>query len=441
MALSAATVWEVRPTVGSDNNGGGFVTGASGTDYSQQTSPQYALTGIASSGAGSTVLYASAAANMVGNIAQVISGTNFTTGFFQITSVSVGVSITFDRSVCTGVGASGVINIGGALATIGAAALVAGNTIYVKASGSLTVSATLTLNITSGGTSTAGILSFIGYTSTRGDGGQFTWTTTTNSVSLITITGGQNYYFQNINFTTSAGTVSSAVNVPNADGHIPNCTFRNCVFTGFTSSVSCPNTGNGNGLRPLIMQYCEIKNCTSDGILSQDGGIYLDCYIHGNSGNGVNLPGGSGNQGITSVFVRCVFYNNTTAGLSVNSEWMGIIILNCVFHSNTGDGLKFTGVAAAGTNAYLQNNIFTSNGGYGINYNVTSSYGKSWNEQYNAFYNNTSGAFNGNGLSLDASDITLTGVPFTNPSGGDFSLNSTAGAGAACKAAGFNNIP
>ena len=36
MALPAATVWEVRPTAGSDTNGGGFVAGASGTDYSQQ---------------------------------------------------------------------------------------------------------------------------------------------------------------------------------------------------------------------------------------------------------------------------------------------------------------------------------------------------------------------------------------------------------------------
>ena len=179
MALSAATVWEVRPTVGSDNNGGGFVTGASGTDYSQQTSPQYALTGIASAGAGATVLYASAAANMVGNIAQVISGTNFTTGFFQITSVSVGVSITLDRSVCTGVGASGVINIGGAMATIAAinSIYIGGNIIYVKASGNLTVAAALIL-VTSN-------LTFIGYTTTRTDNGQVTWTTSTNSIQLI----------------------------------------------------------------------------------------------------------------------------------------------------------------------------------------------------------------------------------------------------------------
>ena len=92
MAQPATTVWEVRPTVGSDSNGGGFVPGASGTDWSQQNSPQYALTGIASSGSGNTVLSALAAADMVGNIAQCTGGTNFNTGLFEVTSVSVGVS-------------------------------------------------------------------------------------------------------------------------------------------------------------------------------------------------------------------------------------------------------------------------------------------------------------------------------------------------------------
>src|SRR5271155_31095 len=119
MAFPTGVVWEVRTATGSDNNGGGWVPGASGTDYSQQTSPQYALTGVASAGSGNTVLSSSAAAAMVGNIAQCVSGTNYNTGFFEVVSVSVGVSITFSinaagNSICTGVGASGVINIGGA---------------------------------------------------------------------------------------------------------------------------------------------------------------------------------------------------------------------------------------------------------------------------------------------------------------------------------------
>ncbi len=33
-AISINTAWEVRPTVGASTNGGGFVTGATGTDMS-----------------------------------------------------------------------------------------------------------------------------------------------------------------------------------------------------------------------------------------------------------------------------------------------------------------------------------------------------------------------------------------------------------------------
>src|SRR6266478_1607884 len=116
MPVSVNAVFEVRPGSGNANNGAFFTTGASGTDFSQQNSPQYALTGIASSGSGNTVLSAAAAADMVGNGCQVISGTNFNTGFFAVISVVVGVSITFgtnisSQSICSGAGVSGVLNI------------------------------------------------------------------------------------------------------------------------------------------------------------------------------------------------------------------------------------------------------------------------------------------------------------------------------------------
>ncbi len=81
MALAATIVWEVR-SGGSDTlNGGGFKTGASGTDYSQQNSAQYTLTNATTSGADVTIAHSSASTDMVGNICQITAGTNFTTGF------------------------------------------------------------------------------------------------------------------------------------------------------------------------------------------------------------------------------------------------------------------------------------------------------------------------------------------------------------------------
>lgn len=48
MALPAATVWEVRTTGSDAACSGGFVAGASGTDYSQQNAAQYSASDLAS---------------------------------------------------------------------------------------------------------------------------------------------------------------------------------------------------------------------------------------------------------------------------------------------------------------------------------------------------------------------------------------------------------
>ena len=54
---------------------------------------------------------------------------------------------------------------------------------------------------------------------------------------------------------------------------------------------------------------------------------------------------------------------------------------------------------------------------------------------YNFFGSNTSGARNN--APTDATDVALTANPFTDPSNNDFSLNSTAGGGAAAKGLGY----
>jgi hypothetical protein len=123
--ISSGTVWEIRTAAGAANtNGGGFnstTAAGTGVDWSQQAAPQYAITTATSAGAGNVLLTASAAADMKGNIARMVSGTNLTTAapWFEITDVSPGVSITFGTnkagaSVATGVVSNGTFNIGGA---------------------------------------------------------------------------------------------------------------------------------------------------------------------------------------------------------------------------------------------------------------------------------------------------------------------------------------
>jgi hypothetical protein len=444
MALPAGVVWEVRPTVGSDNNGGGFVTGAGGTDYSQQTSPQYALTGIASAGSGATVLYASAASVMVGNIAQVISGTNFTTGFFEVTSVSVGVSITFDRSVCTGVGASGVINIGGSLATISQAFTAAAldNTIYIKASASYTVSATLTI---AGQNQTIGGMEFIGYTTTRGDNGQVTWTTSTNSVNLLTpgSAAPSNFTFRNINFTSTAGSPGSALwgGLGSFSG---SWRFYNCTFNGFSNAIlTYFSSGVHYDMMNMFFDSCEFKNCTSHAAYVGSQTFFQDCYFHGNTGDGSRCNYGAGTDtGGSCLYDRCIFYNNGGIGLTINGGGNAFdfnlpIIKNCIFYGNTNHGLDTSAIATGGA-VIVINNIFVSNGGWGWN-------GKSSQQGVvsvfsNAYFNNTSGQATPAGF-VSATDITLSGDP-VNTAGSDWTLNSVSGEGAACKGVGYpSSVP
>src|ERR1044071_7124465 len=110
MAISVNTYWDVR-TTGSDNNGGGFVIGSSGTDYSQQDASQYSGTNLASTnGTTNPSVVTSATHNFVaadvGNIIRITAGSNWTTGYYQIVSVSSNAA-TLDRAVGTAATLSG----------------------------------------------------------------------------------------------------------------------------------------------------------------------------------------------------------------------------------------------------------------------------------------------------------------------------------------------
>jgi hypothetical protein len=437
MALPANVTWEVRSATGNDNNGGGWVPGSSGTDYSQQTNPQYALTGLASAGAGSTLLYTSASADMVGNVAQLVSGTNAVTGFFQIVSVSVGVSITFDRAVTTGAGVSIVLNIGGALATLtgAVAAAVQNNLIWCK--GSQTITSTLTLSLSynaSGGGVNFGPFTINGYGTSRGDSGQFTLTTSTNSVNLITYSGGQ-YKLSNLVLSCTAGTPGYGIVAGTSAWYYDLCLF-NCRITGFNENIRSPYSTQ-IGMVPLTLVNCQIDSAVNYGVHTVAQVIIIDCYIHGNGSHGLYMDTASG-QVETGFFISgSVFYGNGGDGVhhqttsSSNFSSCSGTIVNSAMVNNTASGYHFASGTAATVN--LINCIVVSNGtGFSAG-SAATIVGVQLN---NAVWNNTTLRSN---FPTGTGEITLTGDPFTNSSGGDFSLNNTAGAGAACKAAGYQS--
>src|ERR1051325_5937093 len=186
MALSAVTTWEVR-TAGSDTAcSGGFVTGASGTDYSQQDAAQFSGTNLASAnGTTNPPQVTSATHNFVaadvGNIIQITAGTNWTAGFYQIVSCAANAA-TLDRACGTAASISGGTWCeGGALAAPGIAsgAKAQGNDVWIKA-GTYTISSS-TENIatgkvkeifgTGGGVDGANFSRWEGYQSLRNDKG------------------------------------------------------------------------------------------------------------------------------------------------------------------------------------------------------------------------------------------------------------------------------
>lgn len=435
MAIAATIVFEVQPGISgaSDDNGGGFKPGASGSDFSQQAAPQYALTGLVTAGAGAVVLSAAAAADMVGNLLRVVSGTNFTVGTYEILSVSVGVSITVDRNLCTGVGASGVINIGGALNSLitAAARAVTENTIYVKGTNAETTAVGLTLD--------AGIvhLKFIGYTSTRGDNGRATLTTSTNSTNLVTYPTSTNglYTWQNFVFSNTAST--------RAFGHTAgtggSCYFNllvNCIFDGFSIGVN-GRFSTQHTLPHLCMIACEVKNSTTQGLdLSGPATLFL-CYVHDNTGNGLLCGEGNGPEVGAITIINCCFAANSVRGVDdpTHGARRFVLCFNSVFYENGSDGFRENNGSIT-LPVICVNCIFWSNGAYGVDAVLTTGQFFARNNSYGD--NATAARLN---FPAGTGDVAITSDPFTDGANDDFSLNATAGGGADLKNQGFNTLP
>lgn len=347
MAIAAASVWELRATATAGNtNGGFFVTGASGVDYSQQDAAQYALTGGATAGADAVFLHANAAADMVGNGMYIVSGTNFTVGWYQILSVVVGVSITLDRNCASGVGANGVANIGGAM-SLGSTlddemfeSMVAGNTVWVK-NGSLATGEAI--SITADGSATNPI-KIIGYNAARGD---YPTGATRPTIALdgFTFALGDNWEIYNIIFTT---THANGVAIALAN-KIVSCKVTNSSGSANRAAVTV------QAANTFIIR-CELMSTLGRGIVVNGSATNVEClgnYIHDCETGVLD----------SSTTLSCTYYSNiiescTTTALNFTAAKTGItsIIENTFFGANTPAGTGVN-ISTGGTNIIFINNI------------------------------------------------------------------------------------
>ncbi len=439
MALSGLTVWDVR-TGGNDTNGGGFVTGASGTDWSQQNSPQYSVTdGVTAGTTTITSATASFGTDVVGNIMYVQGGTgSVTAGWYQIVTRTNATTIVVDRSTGLTAGTGVTLHIGGSLLTIAQAIsstnVVGGNKIYVK-SGTYTITTTLTPSTNGNqGVGGFGYCLLEGYGSTHGDlGTKPLITTATNSVSILTVsaTQGSAWVYRNLSMSSTAGTKGDGII---SNGSVPQqIVFDRCLFDGFRRGVNFDHSPVWR-CTGLSFYNTEIKNC-QNGVVVSAGYFMFGCYIHGNSTFGCGV--GATSDGLTAfTHIDTVFYSN---GNGFDATTLNVVqgttiysFIGCCFTDNT-NGLSLGASTSSPANIPLFNCAFYNNSGKDI----------TWNDSSDTFVGtimSASNAANGSNTNWPAASITLTGDPFVARTAANYATNNTAGAGAALRAAGFPGV-
>ena len=410
MAFASTTNWEVR-TTGSDSNGGGFDVSSSGTDYSQQDTPQVTYTDLVIDATTNTKCTSAAfpfVAADVGNIINITSGTGFSVQRVQVVSVTSNVA-TCDKSLGTLSSTGGHGKLGGGLLTPGTAVSVmtSQNIAWIQA-GTYTITTQMVTNAFS---------IFNGYQTVHGDH--------TGTRPLLTCSNGSNFFnmgsggwfsYDNINFQSTGGSRGNAV----YGVSVNSLAVSNCTIDGASTGVSTAG--------PTFVTNCEIKNCTTSGISNSNPVMVDNCYIHSCVIGIASAVGGA----MAGDIGRSIITGNTT-GITVsgggNSTFLKVH--DCTVTGQSGDGITITG--GAPLFLHLVSNIIYNNGGWGVN--GASSKVFMGANQNNGYGSNTSG--NRSGFAAGPNDFAITAGPFTNSGSGDYSLNATAGGGVACKLAGY----
>lgn len=219
-----------------------------------------------------------------------------------------------------------------------------------------------------------------------------------------------NAFFFNCRILKGSGT--SPASISSAGFADFNPTLVGCEISGFSGA----GTGTGAKINPDRVEFCIIHDNTGNGVeingFRQAGPIENN-VIYSNGGKGIYIAGFA----TIESFYSNTIYNNSSDGIYVDGGSDGQVVIS--------------------------NNLITSNGGYGVNIaNAPSGTTVVFTDK-NFFYSNTSGDINNTARTFPLmANVTLTGSPYTSAGTGDFSLNNTAGAGAAVRsAAAYNAFP
>jgi len=355
----------------------------------------------------------------VGNVVHMLTGTNVTVGWYEITGIT-STTWTVDRNVVTsGTTTNATGNMGGASDTLATICNIAANdnTIYVKYSATAYTFSSAGQNVSGGTVHTNGTgLYVVGYDATRTvnntDANRPIFKPVNNALLMCYFNSTQNIY--NLDFVNP--TPQTGITGIQLGG---NCLVRNCRFTAMNQIaiqtgggctvmdcefISCGSTqvtlllvSASNAVR-CIAKACSTAGSSSTVFLANSGTgtSFIDCVSYGATGSGNAFNGGGTVQG-------CVAYGSASGvnahGFLTGSETQ---YDRCIAYGNTGYGFRSTGA----NNYTILTRCFAGNNTV-ADFDTTR-YGPD--------------QFVGCG--------TLSGDPFTNAAGYDFSTNTTAGAGA-----------
>ena len=286
---------------------------------------------------------------------------------------------------------------GAAFATPGYAAsqaTTAGDIIYVK-EGTYTIS-TSTSNVSNGVLSVASGVSIQGYKTTIGDKAAKPLFTSTVTGTLA------NNSMVLMNNLDRGSSYNATIDSIELNGGSSGFTYGIQVGYHQVAAFNCKVSNFYYGIDRKAY-FCEGYDCTTAFYSCE----CLGCYAQDCTSTAYNS---------CSVF-NCISYNNYRGLTSINTRIDGFVA-----YGSTQYGVYFPSNRDYAGPPY-RNLVVVNSGGYGVTGIVNGQ------PIFNfAGYNNTNGNLESSSNWL-INEITLTADPFTNPAGGDWSLNSDAGGG------------
>lgn len=419
------TTFRTRPS-GNDLNGGGFDSSYGGFDYSNQNAPQLTFTGgvgnaLTGTTGSITLLGAGFASDMVGNIVNIISGTNFLAGRYKIVTFNSSSSVDLDRTPCpSGNGSGGAGRVGGAFLSFKQLIFWVGEGDHgIMNNGTYTQTAFL--NGGEGGATSLTFQKTLWAESVGGVTVQFNL----NTASFGGFTSVAGYWFDGIIFTTTGNNFAGMGGTSACIW--TRCKWQNCVLNGNVTLLP----GSAGGYDMAIFEDCLFDNITwaspGSGTISYCIGSLARltrCVIRNIARPAIRF--------MSQAYIEnCIFYNiSTTAIYADDSNPQSVVLRGCIFYNITGDAILTGNSQVNGRSRYqVDKCIFWGCTGSGI--------ATSLNMGGTYCYWLTCNAGGNNGANYDTTRIvsnvfnfvTLTADPFVDAPNGNFALNSTEGGG------------